>query len=1667
MREPESVFVCEATVEDVKLIQHSLWRLHKLLTDLPDDMLEDSHDSSPELDYSTCSPQRDNDRPQHAWNGQSDQPQPPSAEANPADAYDQSDHQGYMYDHSHAHHLQGRTEHLTHGWDTHQGQNFQYESGEYVYSSTGTAESNGTNNSAEDDYDQEAYPRTGHRSGADGQDYGEHANVRNYFQKFDNGITNGQDVDCYKATYQPHKPARQANMFNIQSSHQNGHFDQLQRDFLDSSPSSIDVQEYAQMKILNKAQQRQIEDLEQKLEDSRRKMRYLEHQFAIVKDEKDGLALSLQESSHLIEEAKERESRLQAKVMSLERQIQTLTEREQENMKKQCAAEAAVDSLQQQMVELCRSDTLTRAREQHDRDMAAMKEQYEARVLALQQKLDTHGQNLEEQVQVAQRLREQVRQLERQREEEQVDRAAVINALTQRLEESQQQCAKLLQTGCVQEMSQMQLKLQQAQSSRNISENMNKVLQEELNEMKEQITLYESAVKLGAVSFDSNPNWENQLSESYIDLGIKKVKWKDGRNHSTPVLSDSSLPKEDLVKELKTELQRCLVQLKMKREKISRVQKELQISQNNVEQLQTQLKGAEKNAKDSVVRESSLEKLLEQSNMTPHKEVARLEEERQQLLKRVEALELRNKELKQSEEKVKAANSELCTKMREMIQELDQEKQEAAERYERTQQQYRDDVVQRVHAELTQEHTAHIEQLTAQHQQRIQQLESKVADLSQEVLAVQECYLSVCKEKDKLEENLKSRIDEERNLKDTEVKRRQEIEEAQEKQKADFVSQHQEAVAQLKAQWTKDKEAEIQLQVAKQLASAKKNWQEGQQELEKKWERKLEEAMKEKQKAKSKETQDASSETDTVDSVTQLLSLEQLEDRLSAQRMALQRESDSRLTKAVEEAVRGKERELQQKHVQDMTLKVEMAVSRARNRWLQEVSSLPEYKASLQTEKEQWETLQQQHIQEQVSSAIKAADDKWQQTMSRKCKELEDYVCRNQELQEQVNCLNTQVEHSGEEQKALLKAELSAARALWNTEKQEEISCLKKQIQRDQESLKEKHQAQLERKIEETREETLRQGQAHLQEAMRSKEQEWMSQQQLKLREERKQSMEEVLAELKEVLKEVQERREVAEEQGSREGGVRARLRHMCREALAEAVASTKQESAKSSEEKLRHVLKEAQEQHEKELNHIRSSLVQRKESVCSSKSCNDTISRLQKKSQELQRHLEKACRQLQHTVREHKSTLHKLKEEHEEVLQKEKEALAKVVEEAELCACRDGAVSQQNLHAGLEEMNEQYMKAVQKIRGDMLRYMQESKERAAELIRAEVLRERQDTARRMRRYYLTCLQELLEEGGQATGAEKKIINAASKLAAMAKVLETPVAKKKFQRNQDVQEPSSNSRENSKVDHPAKVLCAASSQSHSAITKSHKVCRNEQRQQMNVLAETSSAAQTAKMKTAGKASQPDFKSVKTNAANCPEVKEPATPQTLKSFCDFASSSAHFSTVGSVNVTLRKHSREEYLMGTEAGKASERFTPQVAVESFLIEEAPVRDDSQSDWSLSSNGSTFTNNIHLTSYSSKNPGPMNSFSLTGPAVDDLDFGRTIGDNSDVTVYKEIAKKPSGVKPKKHAGIKITKSREPIPGSEDEVIRKACPKSLLSQFKICQQDSGFDSPVSLIQK
>lgn len=53
-------------------------------------------------------------------------------------------------------------------------------------------------------------------------------------------------------------------------------------------------------------------------------------------------------------------------------------------------------------------------------------------------------------------------------------------------------------------------------------------LKEDLADLKEQINLYEDAVKYGVIGLHQSEDWENKLSDSCVDLGLKKVNKKNG-----------------------------------------------------------------------------------------------------------------------------------------------------------------------------------------------------------------------------------------------------------------------------------------------------------------------------------------------------------------------------------------------------------------------------------------------------------------------------------------------------------------------------------------------------------------------------------------------------------------------------------------------------------------------------------------------------------------------------------------------------------------------------------------------------------------------------------------------------------------------------------------------------------------------------------------------------------------------------------------------------------------------------------------------------------------------------------------------------------------------------------------------------------------------------------
>ncbi|KAK1887325.1 Centrosomal protein of 152 kDa [Dissostichus eleginoides] len=190
--------------------------LHKLLTDLPDDMLEDSIDSSsPELEYTTCTNKNTGNSPQSTWTQQ----RPTSHEQNCEPDYDQRSQDEYTY---------------------------QDGAGDYTYTSIGTEKS--TNDFSADEYESKPYPPSTNNpvvfNGEAGRRDDQHYGVHNGINHFPSGALDR--VDHHTASYNPHHPAHQPKRFNTQAVHQEGQFEHLQREFLDSAQQTADREQLAQ-----------------------------------------------------------------------------------------------------------------------------------------------------------------------------------------------------------------------------------------------------------------------------------------------------------------------------------------------------------------------------------------------------------------------------------------------------------------------------------------------------------------------------------------------------------------------------------------------------------------------------------------------------------------------------------------------------------------------------------------------------------------------------------------------------------------------------------------------------------------------------------------------------------------------------------------------------------------------------------------------------------------------------------------------------------------------------------------------------------------------------------------------------------------------------------------------------------------------------------------------------------------------------------------------------------------------------------------------------------------------------------------------------------------------------------------------------------------------------
>ncbi|XP_025775421.1 centrosomal protein of 152 kDa isoform X2 [Puma concolor] len=1287
--------------------------LQQLLTDLPHDMLDDDL-SSPELPYSDCSEDGTEGEPHRSeqleMNWHEHQVLPKSQSGNDyneiRDVY--------------------TGEKSGNGWEDNQNKADDQHPG---YHPNEVGDEGGSGYSPPSDYEQTDlyHLPENFRPYTNGQKQefnSQPTNIikfsdpqRNHFQQF--GISQGpscQALEPYKVTYKPYQSSAQNDDSPAQEIAGSDTFEGLQQQFLGANENSAENMQIIQLQVLNKAKERQLDNLVEKLNESEHQIRYLNHQLLIVKDEKEGLTLSLRESQKLFQNGKERELQLEAQIKALETQIRALKVNEEQMIKKSRTTEMALESLKQQLLDLHHSESLQRVREQHDSIVTGLTKKHEEQLSSLQRKLDATVTALKEQEDICCHLKDQVNQLERNQEATKLEKTEIINRLTRSLEESQKQCANFLHSGSVQEVAQLRFQLQQAQKAHAMSENMNKALQEELTELKDEIALYESAAKLGILPSDSEGELNIELTESYVDLGIKKVNWKKSKVKSIVQQEDPNeeLPRDEVVLKLKAQVQRLLGSNSVKRHLVSQLQTELRDCHKKIEDLQ-QVDKDEKSIKVESKTDTT-EKPTDQlwpgsstSDTIVKDDILRLKNE-------IHVLRQQNQELKETEEKLRDTNQDLCNQMRQMVQDFDRDKQEAVDRCERTYQQHHEAMKAQIRESLLAKHALEKQQLFEVYEAARLQLRSDLDNMNKEMAAVQECYLEVCREKDNLESTLRKTMEKE------------------------------------------------------QQAQEKKIKQELIQQLEKEWQSKLDQTI----KAMKKKTSDGCSQTDQV-TTSDVISKKEMAVMIEEQKRKIQQDLEQEKETAVSGDLKKLEVELELKYCENIAKQVETAVQNARHRWLEELPDLAEYKARVRAEQKKWEEQQEITVARRISFAVSEAKEKWKSELENMNKN----GIPRRELEEKIHSLQRELELKNEEVPVVVRAELAKARSEWNKKKQEEIHRIQEQNEEDYRQFLDDHRNKIDEVLAAAKEdfvkqktELLLQKEMELQACLDQSRREWATQEARRIQLEIYQYEEDILTVLEFLLKDTQK-----EHVGASENQQLLELVSTC---------SSKWVSVQYFE-KLKACIQKAFQDILSLATENTGSEWEKKNLARTSKDPDTEVTgrgdpgvlailpapAFGHCAQSL------ALQETEAEAEENNKVVEELIEENNDMKSKLEELRA-------LCrtpprSLSEGAIENACLLCNgkaLEELRGQYIKAVKKIKRDMLRYIQDSKERAAEMVKAEVLRERQETARKMRKYYLTCLQQILQDNGKQEGAEKKIMNAASKLATMAKLLETPISNK-------------------------------------------------------------------------------------------------------------------------------------------------------------------------------------------------------------------------------------------------------------------------------------------------
>ncbi|CAC5397295.1 CEP152 [Mytilus coruscus] len=774
-----------------------------------------------------------------------------------------------------------------------------------------------------------------------------------------------------------------------------------------SDTDSSDSRQYQQLQALYKARGRKLEEITEDLDtfkaQKEREHRILMHQLSIAQGEKAGASTNMEQLQNLLVDSKAEVSQVTGKLKAAENQVESLQKSKDELMRKLQATESTIESMSQQLTEMGNSDSLARARHEHERVIACLQQKYDKEIKVQNEKIDELNGKINDLNSENETLRLKLDQSYKAAENAQISRAETINRLTRSLEDSQKQCQALLESTSSHELSQVKIQLQQAMASRKIGDEMCQTYQDEIKDLKEQLNMFEAASALGVLS--SNTLQTESCNDSLSDLGIRKTLDFQTPDTSVRTGHNASAADDGTVHSLRCELERCLLSNKEKRIQVSNQQEELRKLKREMGEYRIRCERAEKTAEEYKGKVQEWEDLLrtgDKSNAIEtrlKKEAENLRREKVILNEDIDELKKRLNEAVVNEEKLTEINNHLNQQISQMVKDYDQDKREALDRCQKTCESVHEKTRDNLRKELTEEFSSEKANLIKKYENDCNKLRNDLNNALQEVDDCKTLYVKVCEEKDKLEVKLKEQMDE-------------------------SLSEKLKMIAMAKVKWFEEQKVAKQTAVENAVKLAETEWQ---SKLETALETEVDIRVQEAKEQWTKERQTSfdnelqSKLTKEKENIKIVMETE-FEKTLEKVKEEMENEKDSDVRKAVEkERVRATNR---------AEVDREVAVQKEEDKWKLKMEK--DLEIRLEKEKTDWEenneidVLQKIHEEKlkwnrkkdiEIKELLEEERTKWQNNLEKQTRERQekDKLTAEQREMEQKKDLKQAIEHARRE----------------------------------------------------------------------------------------------------------------------------------------------------------------------------------------------------------------------------------------------------------------------------------------------------------------------------------------------------------------------------------------------------------------------------------------------------------------------------------------------------------------------------------------------------------------------------------------------------------------------------------------------------------------------------